>query len=105
MKKNIHTIIFIPGFKGSTLVNSEGAFIWPNFIKAQFNRTISLSNDLPLINISNPIRYDSTDIVESVTILPGLYKHNIYGKFITALKKMYYRMPNYYFFIMIGDKI
>ncbi len=87
MKKNRRTIIFIPGFKGSTLLNSEGTLIWPNFIKAQFNRTISLSNDLPNIHIENAIHYESADIVESVTILPGLYKYPIYAKFIKALKK------------------
>ncbi|MBA2710500.1 MAG: hypothetical protein H0U57_07915 [Tatlockia sp.] len=87
MKKNNHTIIFIPGFKGSTLLNQDGTLIWPNFIKAQFNRSISLSNDFPQFNIANPIHYEARSIVESVTILPGLYKYNIYANFIKAFKK------------------
>lgn len=87
MKKNNHTIIFIPGFKGSTLVNQEGTLIWPNVIKSQFDHKTSLSNDLPELNIDNPNHYQSREIIDSVTIIPGFYKYTIYGKFINALKK------------------
>lgn len=87
MEKSNRTIIFIPGFKGSTLISAEKGLVWPNFIKAQFDYSTSLANDLPTINITNPIHYESEDIVRSVPLLPGLYKYNIYAKFINTLQK------------------
>lgn len=85
--KREHVIIFIPGFKGSTLVNQGGGLIWPNFIKAQFNHTISLNNNLPSLNIENSYIYESNDIVKSVSVFPGLFNYNVYGKFTTSLQK------------------
>ncbi len=87
MQKNNHTIIFIPGFKGSTLIDQRGLLIWPNFIKAQFDHTINLGNHLPNINIENSNIYQPEEIVKSVTILPGILKHQIYAPFINALKR------------------
>lgn len=86
MKKQ-NTILFIPGFKGSTLLNQKGELVWPNFLKAQFNHTISLSNHLPNIGIVNPNSYVSSEIVKSVSVLSGLLRHDIYGKFINSLQK------------------
>ena len=87
MKNNNNTIIFVPGFKGSTLVNQEGTLIWPNLIRAQFNHTTSLSNDPASTNIQHYFLYESADIVKTVTVLPGLYKRNIYSNFVNSIKK------------------
>lgn len=86
MKKD-RVIIFIPGYKGSTLVDQEGDLVWPNLIKAQFDCSTSLSNDLPSIGLENPFHYESTDIVKSVTVIPGLYKYDVYGQFLISLQK------------------
>ncbi len=85
MKSN--TIIFIPGFKGSTLIDQDKSIIWPNFIKAQINHKISLSNDIPEFGINNPMHFESGDIVNSVALLPGLLKYRVYEQFITVLQK------------------
>jgi pimeloyl-ACP methyl ester carboxylesterase len=88
MKKN--TLIFIPGFKGSVLSDQEGRFIWPNFWRAQFDKSTSLSNHLPGIDVRNPLRFKSSDVVQSVSILPSVFKVNIYSQMIKALKQ---RLP------------
>jgi pimeloyl-ACP methyl ester carboxylesterase len=87
MYQNNHTIIFIPGFRGSTLVNQRGQLVWPNVIKAQFDHTISLCDNRPTLDMENPNLYKSTEIIQSVTLVPGLITLDIYGKFIQALRK------------------
>lgn len=86
MKKK-NTIIFIPGFKGSVLVDQDDSRIWPNFWRAQFDHTTSLGNHLPDLNFFNSKRYKSKGVVESVDVIPGVFRLPVYGNFLRLLEK------------------
>jgi hypothetical protein len=86
MNKNQNLLIFIPGFKGSTLVNNKNRLIWPNFIRAQFNHRTTLS-----CNIQTPINraaheYHSDNVVQSVSLIPKVFSYDVYGKFISIIQ-------------------
>ncbi len=85
MKKQ-NTLIFIPGFKGSSLMDQEGQLIWPKFMAAQFNHSTSLSNHVPEIDCVNSRRFKSAAVIQEIDIIPGIYKVSIYAKFFQAFK-------------------
>ncbi|WP_165475097.1 lipase/acyltransferase domain-containing protein [Legionella yabuuchiae] len=86
MKKQ-NTLLFIPGFKGSSLVDQEGQLVWPTFIAAQLDHKTSLRNHVPEIDSVNSRRFKSSGVIEDISIIPGLYKINIYAKFFQAFKR------------------
>ncbi len=81
------TIIFVPGFKGSTLVDKTGQCVWPNFWRAQWHHQESLYLDLPMLNLVNPKQYQAKSIIDAVNVLPGLYRYSIYGRWLDFLNQ------------------
>ncbi len=84
MAKYNHCIIFIPGFKGSTLENENGDLIWPNLLRSQFSHT-ALNYNLPELGLPNRHHFHSTDIVKSIPIIPHIFNYDVFGHFINQL--------------------
>ena len=77
-------LLFIPGFKGSILIDKSGNQIWPNFIRSQFNQNTSLRYE---DNHNGAPNYQSQDIIHSVPLIPKLLAYDVYGKFVIELQK------------------
>ena len=86
MKKQQNLILFIPGFKGSTLVNENNQLIWPNFMRAQFDKHTSLKQD-PNSPIGQHANYRANDIVHAAPLIPKILSYDIYGSFIKQFEK------------------
>lgn len=80
-----HSIIFIPGFKGSVLCDQNERLIWPHVLRAQFSDA-TLNCNLPKLELRNQLQYHTTDIVRSVPLIPPFFQYDIYGCFIDNLK-------------------
>lgn len=87
MNNNQNLLIFIPGFKGSTLVNNEKSLIWPNFMHAQFNHRTTLDFNIQSSNKMIVQKYHSDSVVQSVSLIPKVLSYDIYGKFIRQIQK------------------
>ncbi len=80
-------LLFIPGFYGSKLKEvSSGTTRWAQISNFLFSQT-GISQRIPGTQIGdeNPLEVDG--LLESVTIFPGLYKVDSYGKTIDQLSQ------------------
>ncbi len=77
----------MPGFKGSSLQIENGPVIWPNLIRAHFNKRVSLGLHLPVVGLENPLSLVSRGVVESVGIIPPFLKQDVYGPFLQVLRE------------------
>jgi pimeloyl-ACP methyl ester carboxylesterase len=89
-------IVFVHGFAGSTLVDSNGATKWLNLWEGLGLKTPSLA--LPLTWESDVQARDELkpgEVLKSVQLVPGLFGMDIYGPWLEALGKL--KRPVYQF--------
>jgi len=91
------TIIFVPGFKGSSLFNAHQQLIWPNFWRAQMDVKTNLAMSLPELGIVNDEIFYAKSIVLDVNLIPGVYRYSIYGPFVRFLQETYPRARILYY--------
>ena len=82
-------IIFIPGYKGSRLIESgSGRCAWLCISDVLFGRKTLTLNDYNL-NLPASQSLVEDGVLESVTVIPGLYSIDIYGSFRRALESAF----------------
>jgi pimeloyl-ACP methyl ester carboxylesterase len=86
VKNSQRPVIFIPGFKGSTLV-TENTLVWPNFLKAQFDNKTQLTVKHPTLLTPNYLELKAADVLQKVSVIPKILYRNIYGKFLQQFAK------------------
>ncbi|MFI5311014.1 MAG: esterase/lipase family protein [Gemmatimonadales bacterium] len=77
-------VILVPGFKGSILAAGK-APVWITAGQALFGHA-SLACDRPDLGVPNPLALADGGILEHVTVIPGLFKSDVYGSTIRALR-------------------
>ncbi len=78
LDKSNKVLIFIPGFKGSYLVDDKKEeTIWINGYQALFGRDTLNTQQTDL---------RSAGVIENVSIIPLLYSYDVYGEFIQFLR-------------------
>ncbi len=76
--ESLATIVFVPGFKGSELIDKEsGKKIWLTAQGAFFDNETLVINEKQLIVGS---------VVEQINIIPGAYSFSVYGPFLDWLR-------------------
>jgi len=83
--KGHNVILFVPGLFGSTLVEeSSGDLYFQTFGQALWGNTLALNGDKLGIEDAKGLR--AGGILESVTIIPGIYSADAYGESVRYLQ-------------------
>jgi|GEM_PF-4975470 len=80
-----HAIIFVPGFKGSVLVDEKKRLVWPNVLPAQYQNQ-SLHKHLPELGFANALICEPTDVITTVKAIPRVWERDFYGDFLQKLE-------------------
>lgn len=79
------SIIFVPGFKGSRLADSNNSVVWVTAGEVFFgSRSVSIPNQL--LGIRGEFLHPLS-ILDSISVIPGIYSYNVYGSFLDALRE------------------
>jgi hypothetical protein len=82
-------VLFVPGFKGSTLVDETGVTRWIRPWEAIFGST-SLAIPAPDIELPDAPILKADKVLRQIVLLPWIYEFNAYGKFLQKLRN---RLP------------
>lgn len=77
-------VILVPGFKGSILT-SDGKPVWVSLGQAFFPGD-SLAIDRPDLGVPNPLHLSDAGVLGQITLVPGLFKIEIFGPTLRALR-------------------
>jgi len=79
-------VLFVPGFKGSTLVDEKHNTIWLSPKEAIFGNT-SLALPIPEIGMPSAPQLKADQILKNIVVIPWVYEFNAYKLFLNSLKE------------------